>query len=97
VRLQVGEEAKKLFAEAKEMLDDFIKEKPVQLHAIVGIYPASAVGDDIEARLGFESHSDIASGALRRCTCTRLSASPPRTPSATTSRRMRFRLMFPRA
>ena len=47
-RSQVGEEARKLFDEAQTMLSDFIKDKPVTLHAIVGIYPANAVGDDIE-------------------------------------------------
>ena len=46
--MQVGEEARKLFDEAQTMLSDFIKDKPVTLHAIVGIYPANAVGDDIE-------------------------------------------------
>jgi cobalamin-dependent methionine synthase I len=45
---QVGEEAKKLFNEAQAMLKEFIEQKHVTLNAIVGIYPANAVGDDIE-------------------------------------------------
>lgn len=46
--MQVGEEAKKLFAEAQTMLQEFIDQKHVTLNGIVGIYPANAVGDDIE-------------------------------------------------
>lgn len=30
------------------MLNDFIKNKRVRLNAVVGFYPANAVGDDIE-------------------------------------------------
>jgi 5-methyltetrahydrofolate--homocysteine methyltransferase len=44
----VGEEALKLFNEAKAMLDDIVKHKKLQLHGIVGIYPANTVGEDIE-------------------------------------------------
>lgn len=44
----VGSEAKKLFAEAQEMLQDFVKNKRVELNGIVGFYPANSVGDDIE-------------------------------------------------
>merc|ERR1719199_2158965 len=45
---KVGGEAKKLFDEANEMLQEFIDNKSVQMHGLVGIYPANAVGDDIE-------------------------------------------------
>ena len=42
-----GEEAKKLYAEANEMLDEIIKEKMLQANAAFGIWPANALGDDI--------------------------------------------------
>jgi len=45
---KVGSEAKKLFDEAQEMLQEFIAQKSLQLHACVGIYKANSVGDDIE-------------------------------------------------
>jgi 5-methyltetrahydrofolate--homocysteine methyltransferase len=45
---KVGGEAKKLFDEANEMLQEFIKSKELQMHAVVGIYRANSVGDDIE-------------------------------------------------
>ncbi|CAG9464351.1 unnamed protein product [Pedinophyceae sp. YPF-701] len=44
----VGEEAKKLYAEAQAMLKDFMENKRVRLQGMLGIYPANAVGDDIE-------------------------------------------------
>jgi 5-methyltetrahydrofolate--homocysteine methyltransferase len=46
--VKVGAEAKKLFDEANAMLQDFIKTKALQMHAVVGIYRANSVGDDIE-------------------------------------------------
>jgi 5-methyltetrahydrofolate--homocysteine methyltransferase len=45
---KVGAEAKKLFEEAQAMLKEFIATKKLQMHAIVGIYQANSVGDDIE-------------------------------------------------
>jgi len=48
LRVQVGEEAKKLFEEAQQMLREFIAEKHVTLNAIIGLYPANTVGDDME-------------------------------------------------
>jgi 5-methyltetrahydrofolate--homocysteine methyltransferase len=45
---RVGSEAKKLFDEANVMLQEFVKSKELQMHAIVGIYRANSVGDDIE-------------------------------------------------
>merc|ERR1712217_583687 len=45
---RVGEEAKKLFAEAKEMLDWIVKEDILKATGVVGIWPANSVGDDIE-------------------------------------------------
>merc|ERR1711920_722663 len=45
---RVGEEAVKLFNEAKEMLDWIVKENILQASGVVGIWPANSVGDDIE-------------------------------------------------
>lgn len=44
----VGEEAKKLFRDAQTMLKQIVQEKTLQLTGIVGIYPASRVGEDVE-------------------------------------------------
>jgi 5-methyltetrahydrofolate--homocysteine methyltransferase len=42
-----GEEAKRLFADAQAMLEKIIAEQWLQAKAVVGIFPANAVGDDI--------------------------------------------------
>jgi len=44
----VGEEAKKLHADGVEFLMDIIKNKTFKANAVVGIFPACSVGDDIE-------------------------------------------------
>jgi 5-methyltetrahydrofolate--homocysteine methyltransferase len=43
---QKGEEAKKLFADAQVMLDKIVTEKLLQANAVMGIFPANAVGED---------------------------------------------------
>ncbi len=43
----VGKEATKLFADAQEMLDQIIAEKWLTAKAVIGLYPANSVGDDI--------------------------------------------------
>ncbi len=43
-----GEEAKKLFVDANEMMDKIIGEKRLQANGIIGFYPAAASGDDIQ-------------------------------------------------
>lgn len=43
-----GEEATRLFNDAKAMMQKIIKEKWLQANAVIGIYEANAVGDDIE-------------------------------------------------
>jgi 5-methyltetrahydrofolate--homocysteine methyltransferase len=43
-----GEEARKLFDDANAMLDRIIREKALTANAVVAIYPANSVGDDIE-------------------------------------------------
>lgn len=44
----VGEEAQNLFADAKQMLDDLVKNKQLKAKGAVGIFPANRVVDDIE-------------------------------------------------
>jgi len=43
-----GEEARKLLADAQAMLQQIIDEGWLQARAVVGIFPANSVGDDIE-------------------------------------------------
>ena len=43
-----GEEARKLYADAEQMLQQVIDENWLQAKAVVGLFPANAVGDDIE-------------------------------------------------
>jgi 5-methyltetrahydrofolate--homocysteine methyltransferase len=44
----VGEEAKKLHNDALKMIDEIIAKKTLKAKGIIGIWPANAVGDDIE-------------------------------------------------
>ncbi|MBT3309687.1 MAG: methionine synthase [Gammaproteobacteria bacterium] len=43
-----GEEAKKLYADATAMLEQILSENWLQAKAVVGLFPANAIGDDIE-------------------------------------------------
>ncbi len=43
-----GEEARKLYADAEAMLAQIVDEKWLRAAAVVGLYPANAVGDDVE-------------------------------------------------
>jgi len=43
-----GEEARKLFTDARAMLEKIISEGWLQAKAVIGLYAANAVGDDIE-------------------------------------------------
>ncbi len=43
-----GAEAKKLFADARAMLERIVEEKWLEARAVIGLYPANSVGDDIE-------------------------------------------------
>ncbi|HEX6983619.1 MAG TPA: methionine synthase [Balneolaceae bacterium] len=43
-----GDEARKLFDEANELLDKIIDEKLLKARAVMGLYPANSVSDDIE-------------------------------------------------
>ena len=44
----MGVEAKKLYDDAQRLLKEIIAKKELQLRAILGLYPAASVGDDIE-------------------------------------------------
>lgn len=44
----VGTEAKKLFADANSMLDKIISEKWLKANAVIGVWPANAIENDIE-------------------------------------------------
>ncbi len=44
----VGEEARKLFDDARAMLNDIIAKKMLEARAVIGFFPANAVGDDVE-------------------------------------------------
>ena len=44
----VGEQARSLFADAREMLDTFVREKRLKARGVVGFFPAAAIGDDVE-------------------------------------------------
>ncbi|XP_076040931.1 methionine synthase-like [Oratosquilla oratoria] len=43
----IGPEAKKVFQDAKDMLDEIISKKLIYAHGIVGFFPANSLGDDI--------------------------------------------------
>ncbi len=43
-----GQEAKKLFSDAQDLLDRIIKEKTLKAKAVFGIFPANSIGNDIE-------------------------------------------------
>ena len=53
-----GEEARKLYADAQDMLDKIINEKWLRAAAVIGLYPANAVGDDVEV-YSDESRSEL--------------------------------------
>ncbi len=44
----VGQEAKKLFNDALELLNNIVQNKLLQAKAVFGFFPANAVGDDVE-------------------------------------------------
>ncbi len=44
----IGEEAKKLFEDAQIVLDQIIEKDLLYANAVVGLYPANSIGDDIE-------------------------------------------------
>ena len=44
----VGKAARDLFADAQQMLAQFVRERRLQARAVVGFWPANSIGDDIE-------------------------------------------------
>ncbi|MCU0429286.1 MAG: methionine synthase [Cytophagaceae bacterium] len=44
----VGTEARKLYSDALELLNQLVKQKSLQAHAVLGLYEANAEDDDIE-------------------------------------------------
>lgn len=46
-----GPAARKLYDDAQEMLDRIVEEKWIRAHGVVGFFPASSVGDDVELYL----------------------------------------------
>ncbi len=45
---KLGTEAKKLFDDAEELLDEIINNKLLKAKAVIGLFPANSIGDDIE-------------------------------------------------
>jgi 5-methyltetrahydrofolate--homocysteine methyltransferase len=45
---KLGKEAQKLFDDAQKTLDELISQKWLSAKAVIGLYPAQSVGDDIE-------------------------------------------------
>src|SRR5204863_3393075 len=43
-----GEEARKLFADAQELLNEIVSKKLLQPRGVYGFFPANRVGDDVE-------------------------------------------------
>eukprot|EP01138_Halocafeteria_seosinensis_P008643 gb/GECG01008834.1/.p1 GENE.gb/GECG01008834.1/~~gb/GECG01008834.1/.p1 ORF type:complete len:1274 (+),score=245.83 gb/GECG01008834.1/:1-3822(+) len=54
----VGDEAKKLFDDAQEMLQQIIEEGWLKPKGVVGIFPANRVGDDVEVYYDNEKRDD---------------------------------------
>jgi 5-methyltetrahydrofolate--homocysteine methyltransferase len=53
-----GEAARKLYADAQEMLDTLIKEKWLTANGVIGFFPANAVGDDVQVYTD-DSRTDV--------------------------------------
>jgi len=55
----VGPEARKLFHDARQMLDRIVGENWLRAQAVIGFWPANAVGDDIELYTGEPRHTRL--------------------------------------
>jgi len=53
----VGTEARKVFADAQDMLQRMVDEKWLTAKAVIGFWPANSVGDDIEVYTGEPRHT----------------------------------------
>jgi len=54
----VGEEARRVFADAQAMLEHIVRERWLTAHAVFGLYPANRLGDDDIALYADESRAD---------------------------------------
>ncbi len=59
----VGEQARRLYADARKVLDELVHGEKLHANAVVGFWPAASVGDDIEVYAD-ESRSQVI-GVLR--------------------------------
>jgi 5-methyltetrahydrofolate--homocysteine methyltransferase len=57
---QRGNEARKLYADAQQMLMQLIAEKWLRANAVIGLWPANAIGDDIEVYTNENRSSSLA-------------------------------------
>ncbi|WP_371372942.1 methionine synthase [Thalassotalea aquiviva] len=55
----VGDEARKLFNDANNMLDDLIRNKTIEAKAVIGLFPAVKEGDDIHVFADEEQHTRL--------------------------------------
>eukprot|EP01138_Halocafeteria_seosinensis_P014484 gb/GECG01014787.1/.p1 GENE.gb/GECG01014787.1/~~gb/GECG01014787.1/.p1 ORF type:complete len:1273 (+),score=245.99 gb/GECG01014787.1/:1-3819(+) len=60
----VGEEAKKLFDDAQEMLQQIIEGKWLKPRGVVGIFPANRVGDDVEVYFDDDKRTEETKAAV---------------------------------
>jgi 5-methyltetrahydrofolate--homocysteine methyltransferase len=61
----VGTQARELFDDAQAMLDKLIEEKWLTARAVIGLWPATSVGDDIEIRIA-EGKAPVIAHHLRQ-------------------------------
>ncbi|MCP4421618.1 MAG: methionine synthase, partial [Chloroflexi bacterium] len=54
------DQAKQLFEDAQKMLEEIISDKSLTANAVIGLFPASAIGDDIELYTDDERHGQLA-------------------------------------
>ncbi len=72
-----GEAARKLWEDAQKMLDSVVDEKWLSASGVIGLFPANAVGDDIEVYTD-EKRGDAAHHAAPAAPAVR---APPRHPA----------------
>ena len=56
----VGEAASNLYADARRMLERIVAERWLRAQAVIGLFPANAVGDDVEIYGDEQRHSPLA-------------------------------------
>ncbi|KAA3612974.1 MAG: methionine synthase [Calditrichaeota bacterium] len=55
-----NEQAKQVYDDAQKMLQEIITNKSLSAHAVIGLFPANSVGDDIELFIDDERHGQLA-------------------------------------